>query len=81
MNYKHTTDSECNDDGKYDGKYDGKLDTYPDDGKDYDSNEYKASSKDEEFPRIEITSIKIDSRKCLVSDPLDLVIDFELDRY
>ena len=60
-------------------KYDGK-DSYSDDGKDYDYGDSKTSSAKDDLPRIEITSIEVDGSRCPVSHPLDLAINFELDR-
>lgn len=65
-------------------KYDGKDEKFSDDGKDYaDYADYadSKSSKDSDFPRIEITSIDIDSSKKLITDPLEFRITFELDRF
>ena len=63
-------------------KYDEKDEKYSDDGKDYynygNDNDKKGSS---DFAKIEITSINITSDKQLISDPINLKINFELDRY
>ena len=63
-------------------KYDEKDEKYSDDGKDYcnyDNDNDKKGSPD--FAKIEITSIDITSDKQLISDPINLKINFELDRY
>ncbi len=66
---------------KYDGK-DGK-ESYSDDEKAYEDYDSKSSFKDDKDtpPSLEITAIKIDGSCRPVSDPLDLSITFEVDRY
>ena len=66
---------------KYDGKDDGKQ--LSDDGKEdtiYAQGEGKGS-KDIDLPRIEITRLAVDCSRRPISDPIDLRITFDLDRF
>ena len=68
--------------GKYDDKADDKDGRYPiADEKGYDDYDSKSQTKDElPVPIIEISDIKIDGGKRLVTDPIDLSITFTVDR-
>jgi hypothetical protein len=64
-------------------KYDEKCEGYSDDGKDECFSSDAKGCKDSTFevPKIEITAIEIDGSPRPVSDPIDLRIVFELDRF